>query len=527
MTNSDTRAALAFHSRTKYVKIVDDSGGLQEFMGDPPHSGPSMGEQSPANEPLPYKIYTTLEPIELPRDFPGFATPGLEAIAAVGDLDAGQAIPDLNDIARLCQLSNGILKRGSHRTGRVIDYRSAGATGARYHLELYLVCGDLPGLPAGVYHYAAHDHSLRQLRAGDYREVLVQATGSEPSVAEAPVVMAVTSTFWRNAWRYLNRAYRHAYWDMGTTLTNVLAVAAGSELPTKVVFGFADDQVNALLDVDGEREATLSLVTLGRTDEAILAAPSVTRLDLPTQALSSSEIDFPDIIAMHQASSLASGDEVARWRAEPLRQSLPEPTGKVVPLNPIDPARLPDIAIDTIIQRRRSVRHYDVERPVPFDAFSTLLDLSARGFAADCLDPSSLLNGHYFIVNNVEGLEPGAYVHHPDRGALELLKAGNFRADAARLASGQEYAAAAHVNYYSLVDLESVWERYGNRGYRIAQTEASLLASKLHLATHALGLGAVGSTSVDNDVIEFFSPHAAGKSYMFILTFGMRRRRSA
>ena len=68
-------------------------------------------------------------------------------------------------------------------------------------------------------------------------------------------------------------------------------------------------------------------------------------------------------------------------------------------------------------------------------------------------------------------------------------------------------------------------ERYGNRGYRLAQLECSLYAGKLHLGTHALGLGAVGSTSFDDEVIDFFSPHAAGKSYMFILVFGKRRRR--
>lgn len=527
MTNSDTQAAIRFHSATKYLKVTNETGELQSVMGEPPHSGPAMGEQSPTNEPLPYKIYTRLDPIELPREFPEFTTPGLDAIAATGDLDIDQAIPNLTDIARLCQLSNGILKRGSHRTGRVIDYRSAGATGARYHLELYLISSDIPGLPAGVYHYGAHDHSLRQLRAGDYRQVLVHATGSEPSIAEAPVVLAVTSTFWRNAWRYLNRAYRHAYWDMGTTLTNVLAAAVSSELPAKVVFGFADAHINALLDVDGEREAALSLVPLGRTRESIPPPPPVTRLDHETQPLSSSEIDFPDIIAMHQASSLDSGEAVAEWRADPIQRFLPEPVGKVVPLTPIDPAKLPDLPADAIIRRRRSVRHYDVERPVPFDVFSTLLDLTSRGFSADCLDTLNLLNDRYFIVNNVEGLEPGAYVHHPNRGVLELLRAGDFRDDAARLASGQAYAAAAHVNFYSLVDLGSVLERYGNRGYRVAQTEASLLASKLHIATHAFGLGAVGSTSVDDDVIDFFSPHAAGKSYMFILTFGMRRKRSA
>ena len=113
----------------------------------------------------------------------------------------------------------------------------------------------LPGLEAGVYQYAAHDHSLRQLRAGDYRAAVVAATGQEPAIAAAPVIAVWTSTFWRNAWRYQARAYRHVYWDAATALANLLAVAADARLPARVVLGFADDEINALLDVDGEREA--------------------------------------------------------------------------------------------------------------------------------------------------------------------------------------------------------------------------------------------------------------------------------
>ncbi|HSH80665.1 MAG TPA: SagB/ThcOx family dehydrogenase [Herpetosiphonaceae bacterium] len=146
----------------------------------------------------------------------------------------------------------------------------------------------------------------------------------------------------------------------------------------------------------------------------------------------------------------------------------------------------------------------------------------------DCLDPGTApLNDQYLIVNNVEGLDQGTYVLHPGRGGLEPLATGNMREAAARLACGQEYAGAAHANVYYLADLEPILERYGNRGYRVAQVEAAIFAGKLHLAAHALGLGAVGSTSIDDEVIRFFSPHAAGKSYMFVIVFGKRRKRTA
>src|SRR5215208_89004 len=295
--NQDTAAAWRFHNATKYLgpTALRDYAHAEILMGEPPHLVQAMGEQDPAIEPIPYKIYTTLEPIPLPRDFPPSDLPALDAIAATGELEIASAVPDLNTLARLCLRSNGLLKRWRSPSGREIDFRAAGATGARYHLELYLVCGELPGLEAGVYQYAAHDHSLRQLRAGDYRAAVIAATGQEPAIATAPVIAVWTSTFWRNAWRYQARAYRHVYWDTGTALANLLAVAADARLPARVLLGFADNQINTLLDVDGEREAAVSLVALGRSDDPSLASPEIRPLALPTSPFSEREITFPEI----------------------------------------------------------------------------------------------------------------------------------------------------------------------------------------------------------------------------------------
>jgi hypothetical protein len=44
-------------------------------------------------------------------------------------------------------------------------------------------------------------------------------------------------------------------------------------------------------------------------------------------------------------------------------------------------------------------------------------------------------------------------------------------------------------------------QQYGNRGYRLVHLAATLDAGRLHLAAQALGLGAVGSTSFDDEVI--------------------------
>jgi SagB-type dehydrogenase family enzyme len=522
-------AAWQFHNATKYVRPVGIQADADAdiLMGEPPHLVQAIGEQDPAIEPLPYKIYTTLKPIPLPREFPPSQLPALDALAATGELPVSHAVPDLNAVARLCLRSNGVLKRWRSPSGREIEFRAAGCTGARYHLELYLVCGELPGLAAGIYQYAAHDHSLRRLRAGDYRAAVIEATGQEPAVAAAPVVAIWTSTFWRNAWRYQARAYRHVYWDTATALANLLAVAADARLPAQVVLGFADHEINALLDVDGVREAAVCLVALGRSNDAPQSPPEIRPLRLTSLPLSEREITFPEIGAIHSASSLTSGTEARAWRAGAFVPSVPPPSGSPIALRPVAAAALPMDPIDAVIERRRSNRHYAAETPISFTTLSTMLIRSLQGTVMDCLVPGAPpLSTPYLIVNNVAGLRPGAYAVHWQEEALELLHSGEMRAAASRLACDQDYAADAHVNAYTLTDLAQVLAHFGDRGYRVAQLEAALFGAKLQLAAHALGLGAVGSTSYDDEVTAYFSPHAANKSFMFVAVFGTRRRPS-
>jgi nitroreductase len=243
--------------------------------------------------------------------------------------------------------------------------------------------------------------------------------------------------------------------------------------------------------------------------------------------LSKREITFPEIGAMHSASSLASGGEARTWRARAFVPAAPLPGGAPIALQPMAAASLPADPIDAVIERRRSNRHYASDTPMSFEALSTMLTRSLQGTAMDCLVPDAPpLSTPYLIVNNVAGLSPGAYAVHWEEQALEVLRPGEVRPDASRLACDQDYAGDAHVNAYTLTDLAPVLEQFGNRGYRVAQLEAALFGAKLQLAAHALGLGAVGSTSYDDEVTAYFSPHAANKSFMFVAVFGIRRRPS-
>ncbi|MGB8648462.1 MAG: SagB/ThcOx family dehydrogenase [Anaerolineae bacterium] len=500
--NQDTHSARTYHERTKHSYRSVRAG---------------QHDLDWSNRPLPFKIYETLEPIPWPRDF-ALSMPALEAIAKNGEGAPGKQIPDLAALARLLYLSNGVT-RELRAGGEVYHFRAASCTGALYHIELYLVCGDLPDLAAGVYHYGAHDHALRRLRAGDFREVVVRATANEPRLAQAPAIVICTDTFWRNTWKYQSRAYRHSGWDNGVILANLLAAAAALELPAEIVCGFADDEINRLLSLDTAKEVACSMAALGRQDQPVAPAPGMALLDLPTTPLSQYEMDYPLVHEMHVASSLPV-EQVAAWRSGTPIQPEPAPSGPVFPLIvPGENERHPD-ALDVVINRRGSSRRFAPE-PITRGQLAAILADSTRGVPADYLVPyGRTLNDVYLIIHAVEDLPSGAYVYHRERQALEQLREGDFRERAGYLALEQALAYDAAVNVYYLAALDPILARFGNRGYRAAQLEAGILGGKVYLAAYALGLGATGLTFYDDDVIRFFSPHAAGKSAIFLMAVG-------
>jgi SagB-type dehydrogenase family enzyme len=512
MNNCDAHSALDYHDATKHSELsLRTSRHFLDWN----------------NQPLPFKVYSTLEPIALVKDFPKSGVPTLEAISRPPDSSVAQRstvrVPDLATLSQLLYVSAGIT-RWKRYPGGEIAFRTYANTGALYHVDLYLVIGDLPDLTAGVYHFGPHDFALRRLRTGDYRRVLLEASGRNPDVARAPIVVVSASTYWRNAWKYQARAYRHCFWDGGTLHANLLAAAAGEDLEPHIVMGFADRPVERLLGLDPSREGALSLVALGRSASPAPPSPAMEELRLATEPLSRTEVDYPEIRAAHAASSLADGAEAASWRRGLDRAEDPSPE-RSYPLQPEEDSNLPHAPLSVVVRKRGSTRAFDRFRPLSFSDFSTVLDRATRGVPADFLDPprSSLLD-LYLIVHAVEGLPPGAYYYRRKERSLELLREGSFRRAAGRLGLGQELAADAAVNVYSLTNLPEVLARFGNRGYRAAQLEGGITGGRMYLASYAQRFGATGLTFFDDEVTDFFSPHAAGKSVMFLIALGYPNR---
>ena len=506
--NRDTQAAWNYHDSTKHSwQSVHNSNHYLDWN----------------NQPSSFKIYPVLEGRRLPTEL---ASSEVAALSALRSPDGTEGTDlDLRRLAGLLYYSAGITKRGIVPGGQIF-FRAAACTGALYHIELYLVCGDMEGLEAGVYHFGPHDFSLRQLRRGDYRKALVDASGNEPAVAEAPAILVTSSVYWRNAWKYQSRAYRHSYWDSGTMLSNLLAMGKAYGVPLQVVTNFVDDDVNDLLGLDTAREAALHLVPVGRGSIAASdAIPEMAALGPEVASYSAREVEYPQIIEAHESGTLATADEAAELRGAPPVVDGDRPTGQLIRLEQLPDGEKPDELIEPVIVRRGSSRRFRRE-PITFVQLSTVLECGSQDIPADFLDyPGSGITQAYIIANSVNGLSAGSYVYHPHLKAMEQLKEGEFKQEAGYLGLQQELPADASANVYFLTDLNVVLERYGNRGYRMAQTEAAIRAGKMYLAAYALRLGASGLTFFDDDVTDFFSPHAAGKSVMFLIALGRPRPR--
>jgi SagB-type dehydrogenase family enzyme len=459
------------------------------------------------NKPFAFKVYVGVPAIPLPRDVDVIATPTRQALAGRAPADARLTLAMLT---ALLYYTAGVTKKKTYPGGGEVLFRAAASTGALYQTEVYVVAGDVDGLPPGLYHFCPGDFTLRRLREGDVRSALAEAA-AEPALARRAATLVLSAIYWRNTWKYQARGYRHLFWDSGTMLANTLAVGNALGLDPQVYTGFADAAVNDLVGVDPAREAALELVAVGAETAPAGPTGALPPLTHEVMPLSATEVDYPALREMHAASSLTSGAEVRAWRA---RQASPprEPAGPVLSLP--EPARA-GLPLGEAIQRRGSTRRFG---PAPLAAaeLATALWAATRPVPADV--PGRLVS-LYVIVNAVDGVAPGAYAYWPERG-LELVRAGDFRREAAFLTLEQALGGDAAATIFFMAPLDAILATSGERGYRLANLDAGVAGGRAYLAAYASGFGATGLTFYDTEVVRFFAPHAAGLDTIFVTALG-------
>ncbi len=147
---------------------------------------------------------------------------------------------------------------------RRLALRTAPSAGALYPIETYVSVQNVEEVPDGIYHYGVLNHALELLKPGDQGEALASAALDQGFIASAAAVFIWTAVFGRSAWKYGQRAFRYIYLDAGHIAQNAALAAAALGLGTCQIGALYDDEVNALVGVDGQVESVVYMTSIGR-----------------------------------------------------------------------------------------------------------------------------------------------------------------------------------------------------------------------------------------------------------------------
>ena len=215
---------------------IDDPWVIQDLEANDLSRLPWFVKRYPAGLPR----------LSLPRELPPTSAQAVAVLA--GTAEVGPAPLDLAQLSRLLYLSAGVV-RTMERPYGTHPFRAAGSAGGRFPLEVYVAVPPGGPLPAGVHWYDPWDHALVQV--------------GPPPGRSAARRWSVTGVPWRTGWRYRERGYRHIYWDAGTMLAQLLALADSAGLTAALYSRFPDAQVAALVGADRVHEFPVAVVGLG------------------------------------------------------------------------------------------------------------------------------------------------------------------------------------------------------------------------------------------------------------------------
>jgi SagB-type dehydrogenase family enzyme len=152
---------------------------------------------------------------------------------------------------------------GIQRKELGFEFRTAPSAGALYPIETYLVINRVKDIPKGVYHYSIKDHSLEELKIGDFGIDISKAALEQEMCSYAAVVFIWTAIFNRSKWKYGERAYRYIYLDAGHIAENFALTSTSLGLGSCQIAALFDDEVNNIIEVDGINESVIYLSIVG------------------------------------------------------------------------------------------------------------------------------------------------------------------------------------------------------------------------------------------------------------------------
>ncbi len=220
-------------------------------------------------------LHTPQPPLELACppggklvDLPAPATLQIPAIDLRTAIEQRQTVRDysaqplaLQELAFLLWCTQGV----KHITKRPVTKRTVPSAGSRHAFETYLLCNRVEGLAPGLYRYAAIEHGLLVVDLDpEVNDKLTQASGDQDQVRTSAVTFVWAAVVERMYWRYTDRGYRYLHLDAGHVCQNLYLAAEATGCGVCAIAAYDDDEVNAVLGIDGEEMFTIYMASVGK-----------------------------------------------------------------------------------------------------------------------------------------------------------------------------------------------------------------------------------------------------------------------
>ncbi|MGD8285200.1 MAG: SagB/ThcOx family dehydrogenase [Desulfobacterales bacterium] len=475
----------------------------------------SLGYMDWENQPNPFRFYeeSRLIPLPLLKTDPPSGYQDLY-LRHNNPLSAFSA----ENIAGFLELSLGLSAWKAAGTSRW-SLRMNPSSGNLHPTEAHVVLPQTDTVEAGVYHYNALRHALekRSSITGDLWKQINSYLGS------SGFMIGLSSIFWRESWKYGERAFRYCNHDVGHALAGISFSANLFGWKVSYLNGLSDDAIEIILgfdktsftDLEEDHPDLLCFVhpsghsdfppTL--SDEIIEAFSSLNFQGIPN-ILSKKRVNWEIIAHIARLTRKPATKETTfhfrdrDWICEtPCRATASE-----------------------IIRSRRSATDFDRNGSLDTNQFLAILDKTLprknrAPFDAALMEPATHL---LLFVHNVKELSPGLYfffrtdedvnalksITRPDylwervkdNFPLFLLEAGNFRQQAKMISCHQDIAGSSAFSLGMIARFNDLISKHPFR-YRHLFWETGMIGQVLYLEAEAHGVRGTGIGCFFDDAV--------------------------
>jgi len=479
----------------------------------------SLGYMDWDNQPDPFRRYD--QSLTLSLDHPQITeTPTYDSLFNTWQKPVTQI--NLDSISRLFYESLAI-SAWKQAGGNRWSLRVNPSSGDLHPTEAYLIAGPIKDFSdvTAIYHYSAYAHALERriiLTNEEWKDI-------NQNLPPGSLLISLSSIYWRESWKYGERAFRYCHHDVGHAIGTITFAAAALGWKTRLIHSVTDDNLAMLLGLhqqEGiEAEHPDCLLAILPTDENITPANLI--INLPAallERIKDIELEsFPNTLSNHHHEwpIIDTVAAACRFNDHSSLNQKQVPSDKYINENELSQDR--QISARKIIRQRRSALAMDRRSTISKETFYRMMVHVSPHLGENILAvlPWYARISLAIFIHRVDDLPAGLYLlaRNPDHEPslrkvlrsdfswdkpedcpkslhLYLLQHANA-IDAARMINcHQDIAADGAFALGMLAEFDVSLEQYGALFYPRLFWETGLIGQILYLEAEAAGIQSTG-----------------------------------